>query len=105
MMKIIGLLQKDIMVSKTKEEVGFICNQHEVIDQVFFENKIKKALDERKTRFEDADTTAFRVFNSEGDGIGGLIIDYYDGYYVMSWYSEGIYQFKEYIIEALRVCA
>ena len=76
-------------------------NQHEVIDQAFFENKIKKALDERKTLFEDAETTAFRVFNGEGDGIGGLTIDYYDGYFVMSWYSEGIYQFKEHVIQSL----
>ena len=76
-------------------------SQHEVIDQAFFEKKIKKALDERKALFEDAETTAFRVFNGEGDGIGGLTIDYYDGYFVMSWYSEGIYQFKEHVIQSL----
>lgn len=39
--------------------------------------------------------------NGEGDGIGGLIIDYYAGYYVLSWYSEGIYTFKDEIIRAL----
>jgi 23S rRNA (cytosine1962-C5)-methyltransferase len=77
-------------------------SQHEVIDQAFFEKKIKKALDERKALFEDAETTAFRVFNGEGDGIGGLTIDYYDGYFVMSWYSEGIYQFKEHVIQSLK---
>ncbi|MBZ5751226.1 class I SAM-dependent rRNA methyltransferase [Metabacillus rhizolycopersici] len=76
-------------------------NQQEVIDQAFFEAKIKKALDNRKSLFEDAETTAFRVFNGEGDGIGGLTIDYYDGYFVMSWYSEGIYQFKEHVIQSL----
>jgi 23S rRNA (cytosine1962-C5)-methyltransferase len=76
-------------------------NQQVDIDQVFFEGKIKEALDDRKSLFEDPDTTAFRVFNGEGDGIGGLTIDYYDGYFVMSWYSEGIYQFKEYVIQSL----
>lgn len=76
-------------------------NQHEVIDQAFFENKLKKALEQRKGLFEDAETTAFRVFNGEGDGIGGFTIDYYDGYFVVSWYSEGIYQFKEQVIQAL----
>jgi 23S rRNA (cytosine1962-C5)-methyltransferase len=76
-------------------------NQQEVIDQAFFEAKIKKALDNRKSLFEDAETTAFRVFNGEGDGIGGLTIDYYDGYFVMSLYSEGIYQFKEHVIQSL----
>lgn len=76
-------------------------NQHEMIDQAFFETKLKLALDYRKSLFEDPETTAFRVFNGEGDGIGGLTIDYYNGYFVMSWYSEGIYQFKEYVIQSL----
>jgi 23S rRNA (cytosine1962-C5)-methyltransferase len=76
-------------------------NQHEVIDQAFFEKKIRRALEERHSLFEDPDTTAFRVFNGEGDGIGGLTIDYYDGYFVMSWYSEGIYHFKEAVTQSL----
>ncbi|MBJ8206406.1 RlmI/RlmK family 23S rRNA methyltransferase, partial [Bacillus cereus] len=40
-----------------------------------------------------------------GDGLGGLIIDYYDGYYVVSWYSEGIYTFRDEIIAALQKVA
>ncbi len=36
---------------------------------------------------------------------GGLIIDYYDGYYVVSWYSEGIYTFRDEIIAALQKVA
>jgi 23S rRNA (cytosine1962-C5)-methyltransferase len=55
--------------------------------------------------FDDEATTAFRVFNGEGDGIGGLIIDYYEGYYVISWYSKGIYAFKEEIVSALQKAA
>ena len=43
--------------------------------------------------------------NGEGDGLGGLIIDYYDGYYVVSWYSEGIYTFRDEIIAALQKVA
>ncbi|CAG9611489.1 Ribosomal RNA large subunit methyltransferase I [Bacillus rhizoplanae] len=76
--------------------------EQEQIDQAFFEKKLKSALNKRKNFYEDSDTTAFRVFNGEGDGIGGLIIDYYDGYYVISWYSEGIYQFNKEIIESLQ---
>lgn len=76
-------------------------NQKENIDQAFFEGKIKKALDQRKSFFRDSDTTAFRVFNGEGDGIGGLTIDYFDGYYLMTWYSEGIYTFKNEVITSL----
>ncbi len=76
-------------------------NQQEVIDQSFFEKKIKMAIDNRKTLFKDEDTTAFRIFNGEGDGVGGLTIDYFTGYYLVTWYSEGIYHFKGAIIQAL----
>ncbi|WNS76296.1 class I SAM-dependent rRNA methyltransferase [Bacillus sp. DTU_2020_1000418_1_SI_GHA_SEK_038] len=76
-------------------------NQQELIDQDFFETKLKKALDNRKVFFDDKDTTAFRVFNGEGDGIGGMTIDYFAGYYLATWYSEGIYQFKNDILQAL----
>lgn len=76
-------------------------NQQEVIDQRFFEKKIKMAIDNRKFLFKDRDTTAFRVFNGEGDGVGGLTIDYFAGYYLVTWYSEGMYHFKDAIIQGL----
>lgn len=76
-------------------------NQQETFNVPFFENKLKLAVEQRSSLFEYATTTAFRVFNGEGDGVGGLTIDYYEGYYVISWYSEGIYQFKNEIIQAL----
>ncbi|WP_054635827.1 class I SAM-dependent rRNA methyltransferase [Thalassobacillus sp. C254] len=75
--------------------------EKEFIDFNFFEKKISSALNQRAIFFDKDDTTAFRVFNGEGDGIGGLTIDYYGGYYVISWYSEGIYQFKSTILHAL----
>lgn len=77
-------------------------NQQEVINQQFFEKKIKMAIDNRKLLFKDRDTTAFRIFNGEGDGVGGLTIDYFVGYYLVTWYSEGIYHFKDAIIQALK---
>lgn len=76
--------------------------ENEKIDQSFFKGKIQAAYEFRKSFFEDGETTAFRLFNGEGDGIGGLIIDHYDGHYVISWYSKGIYFFKDYILKALQ---
>lgn len=47
------------------------------------------------------DTNAFRLFNGEGDGIGGFTIEYFDGFLVINWYSKGIYSFQEDILTAL----
>ncbi len=77
-------------------------NKDEKIDQPFFERKIRTAIDKRKSFFRDEETTAFRVFNGEGDGIGGFTIDYFDGYYLINWYSEGIYTFNEHVITSLK---
>ncbi|HHY73867.1 MAG TPA: class I SAM-dependent rRNA methyltransferase [Bacillus bacterium] len=77
-------------------------NEAERIDQLFFERKIKAALEKRKSFYEEQETTAFRVFNAEGDGIGGLTIDYFDGHYLINWYSKGIYTYKDHVLASLR---
>lgn len=92
---------------KQNKGYGWILTrkESEQINQSFFESKIKSALHKRKQFYKSSDTTAFRVVNGEGDGLGGLIIDYYDSYYVVSWYSEGIYTFRDEIIAALQKVA
>lgn len=92
---------------KQNKGYGWILTrkESEQMNQSFFESKIKSALHKRKQFYKSSDTTAFRALNGEGDGLGGLIIDYYDGYYVVSWYSEGIYTFRDEIIAALQKVA
>lgn len=89
---------------KQNKGYGWILtrNEREQINESFFKKKFLTAYDERQTFFNNPDTTAFRFFNGEGDGIGGLIIDHYDGHYVMNWYSKGIYTFKKYVLQALQ---
>lgn len=77
-------------------------DENDSIDQAFIERKLTTAIGNRQSLFSNPETTAFRVFNGEGDGFGGLIVDYYDGYYLLSWYSEGVYTFKDQVIAALQ---
>ncbi|MED4130467.1 class I SAM-dependent rRNA methyltransferase [Shouchella miscanthi] len=89
-----------------KQNVGngwvLSTDQQEPIDLAFFKEKLTKAIEKRQAYFRSEDTTAFRLFNSEGDGIGGLQIDYYAGYIVITWYSEGIYTFREWVLDSVR---
>ena len=78
-----------------------LTRKDEAIDQKFFQNKIITALNKRAPFYFDEETSAYRVFNGEGDGIGGFTIDNYDGYYLINWYSKGIYRFKDIIVEIL----
>ena len=77
-------------------------NANEAIETDFFKRRIEEALAYRKDFFADKQTTAFRVLNGEGDGLGGVTIDYFEGYYLFTWYSIGIYTFKESILEAFK---
>jgi 23S rRNA (cytosine1962-C5)-methyltransferase len=76
--------------------------EHEPIDQEFFNRKFQNAVNQRLHFFYDEQTTAFRVFNSEGDGFGGITLDYFEGYYLIQWYSMGAYSFQEDIITAIK---
>ncbi|MCF6410797.1 class I SAM-dependent rRNA methyltransferase [Pseudalkalibacillus salsuginis] len=86
---------------KQNKGYGWILTrkEHEEIDYEFFERKIKEAIRHRKSFFADSETNAFRILNGEGDGVGGFTVDYFDGYLLLNWYSEGIYQFKNLIVE------
>lgn len=48
------------------------------------------------------DTNCFRLIHGEGDGLPGLIIDWYDGVCVMQAHSAGMFRAKKQICEALK---
>lgn len=76
--------------------------KNQKIDLEYFKTKINEAITYRKDFYSDNTTTAFRVLNGEGDRVGGLTIDYFDGFYLLTWYSLGIYQFRDQVLEALK---
>lgn len=50
----------------------------------------------------NAETTCFRLVHGEGDGLPGLIIDWYDSVCVMQAHSVGMFRAKGLICDALR---
>jgi 23S rRNA (cytosine1962-C5)-methyltransferase len=50
----------------------------------------------------DQQTNCFRLVHGEGDGLPGLIIDWYDGVCVMQAHSVGMFRAKTQICEALK---
>ncbi|MCT4612942.1 MAG: class I SAM-dependent rRNA methyltransferase [Clostridia bacterium] len=89
---------------KQNKGTGWILtlDQEERIDDKFFDKKIKEAVKYRKSFFESEVTNAFRVFNNEGDGIGGMTIDYFDGFVLINWYNKGIIKFRGEILKAIK---
>lgn len=82
--------------------IGWILSlkKDEKIDMKFFEDKIHKAFLSRK--FDLNNTNAFRIFNGEADGVGGVTVDYYDGVILINWYSKGAYKFRDFFINSYK---
>ncbi len=90
-------------ISPQNKGLGWVLSwTKEPLDLNFFKKKLTQAKDERSLFFHSEETTAFRVFNGEGDGIGGFTVDWYAGYLSISWYNEFIYQEKRTILDALQ---
>lgn len=68
----------------------------------FFVGKFEKANEKRVNFANQTDTTAYRMVNGEGDGLGGLTVDRYNQYVVFSWYNETIYKNKQLLIDAFK---
>ena len=80
----------------------FVSTDKVTFNQAFFEALFRKAKEKRKAYYQDDLTTAFRLFNQEGDGFGGLTVDLYGDYAVFSWYNSYVYQIRKVISEAFR---
>ena len=80
----------------------FVSTDKVTFNQAFFEALFRQAKEKRKSYYQDELTTAFRLFNQEGDGFGGLTVDLYGDYAVFSWYNSYVYQIRQTISEAFR---
>ncbi len=76
--------------------------QDNPISNEFLKELLDVAIQKRANYFNDIDTTAFRILNGEGDNFGGLTIDMYSEFLVLSWYNSSIYQHKVEIVELLK---
>lgn len=72
------------------------------IDPVFFSNRIKRAFQTRQQLFIDQPLAAYRIVNSESDGLPGLIVDRYSDFLVCQFLSAGSEFWKAEIVTQLQ---
>lgn len=71
----------------------------------FWEQKLSKCLEMRRSlglASAGSPTNCYRLVHGEGDGLPGLIIDWYDGTCVLQAHSVGMFRSRENIIKALK---
>lgn len=73
-------------------------------DYAFWKEKLQKAYDLRTllNLTNNPATNCYRLFFGEGDGLPGLVIDYYNGTAVFQSHSIGMHLIKPLLVDALR---
>ena len=98
-----GIFLGTAYLSQQNKGLGWFVSKDKVaFNQAFFEMLFRQAKEKRSAYYQDDLTTAFRLFNQEGDGFGGLTVDLYGDYAVFSWYNSYVYQIRKVISEAFR---
>ena len=83
--------------------VRIISFEKTSIDEAFWFEKISKAWNYRQhLAILNEKTNVCRLFFGEGDGVPGLILDYYAGHVVLQAHSWGVYMQKENIVNAIK---
>ncbi len=84
--------------------IRILSFEKELIDATFWKNKIQKAFDYRHFLglTNNPQTNVYRLVFGEGDGLPGLIIDYYNGHIVIQCHGIGMHKSIEQIAQALK---
>lgn len=92
-----------MLVGRQNKGLGWIftLDSQEAWSDTLIRDRFNQAMSKRWQQFDHAQTNAFRLINGEGDGLGGMTLDYYKGYLVLNWYSRGVYTYRELFIQAI----
>ncbi len=82
------------ILSFRKEEIG----------EDFYLTRIREAVSAREQLglLNNPETNVFRLVNAEGDGLPGLIMDYYNGTLVMQFHSIGMQRHRDLLVKGLQ---
>lgn len=117
--KIIGNVSEGDLVKVTDNKDEFLAIGHYQIGSIavrivsfepvdinfdFWKTKIKNAYNLRKSLnlINNENNNVYRLVHAEGDGLPGLIIDFYNGTAVLQMHSIGMYQNKESFVKILQ---
>ena len=91
-------------VSPVAEPIASVAEPVEATDPLFQQTSPTIEAPSRLVRpaHQPLSTNCYRLIHGEGDGLPGLIIDYYDGVCVMQAHSVGMFRAKGAICEALK---
>src|SRR5690606_24228769 len=73
-------------------------------DAAFFRARVEDAFALR-TPLREGGVTGYRLINGEGDGLPGVVVDFYQGYAVVQTYSRSLETILPHLVAALQEIA
>lgn len=95
-----NLVGKAFYSDSSEITLRFFTTKNEEINRDYWKRKIVEAFKRRPKLVET--TNSMRVVNSEGDLIPSLIVDFYNGIFVIQTLSQGTEKLKQTFVEILR---
>lgn len=90
-------------LSLQNKGIGWFLSTEKIeLSHAYFTHLFRKARQKRSSYEQSELTTAYRVFNQDGDDFGGLSIDLYGEYALFSWYNTFVYHLKDVIVAAFQ---
>lgn len=90
-------------LSLQNKGIGWFLSSDKVsLTEDFLVNLITTAKIKRQSFENSSLTTAYRLFNQDGDNLGGITIDRYADFVVFSWYNAFIYEHRDVIVSAFQ---
>src|SRR5439155_13220259 len=77
----------------------FLSTSREVIDRDWWRDRLRQSAERRSAITQE--TSAYRLVYSEGDLLPSLIVDVYDGHYVLQALSQGTDRLQNEIVELI----
>ena len=91
-------------LSSQNKGIGwFLSPKKQQLTVTYFQGLFERAKAKRQSYYDNELTTAFRLFNQDGDDFGGLTIDLYGDYALFSWYNAFVYSLKNDIVDAFQM--
>lgn len=78
-----------------------IYSRSRVPTSEWFEERIARAYQRRAALLASGTTTAYRLINGEGDGLGGIVVDVYGAFAVLRLDSTALERFVPWIVNAV----
>lgn len=89
-----------VLINQQNKGIGWIVStdKNMQLDETFLKTILQQAIEKRNQSDVAQHTNAYRLFNGESDGLGGVTIDVYDNTVLFTWYGKGIYAYSQRLI-------